>query len=75
MASTQPRLDRKRLTFCFHEYIGYGSYVITYKRAFCSPERLEKYKSVGDLHFIIPGWPEITYPDGTSYFEVNKETS
>lgn len=60
---------KRRYTLCFHEYIGYGSYVISFKRVFCKPDMLERHKRNSSLHFIIPGWPKLTFPDGTPYFD------
>lgn len=53
----------RRYTLIYHDYIGYGSYYISFRRVRCAPSQLEKYKK-DNLHFIVPGWPPITHPDG-----------
>lgn len=56
----------RRYTLIFHNYIGYGSYVIEFKRVRCSPKDLRRYTNgrYGELHYVIEGWPSITGPDG-----------
>lgn len=54
-------MKNKRYTLVFHDYIGYGSYVINIKRTYCGKETLKRYLGGrnGQLHFIISGWPSI----------------
>lgn len=61
-------MKQRKYTLVFHDYIGYGSYVIHFKRVHCKPERLEYYSrnpKHGLLHFVINGWPKITFPNGS----------
>lgn len=55
---------RRRYILVFHSYIGYGSYVVSFKRTTATKAELKR-KIRGDLHFILEGWPKITYPDGS----------
>lgn len=59
----------RRYTLCFHDYLGYGGYNISFKRVFCSKKRLEWYKDHENLHFIISGWPKLYVADFTDYFK------
>jgi hypothetical protein len=61
-------MKRRRWTLVYHRYIGYGSHVIEFKRAHTTAHELqtrERYKR--DLHFVIPGWPPIGWPDGQAW--------
>lgn len=55
----------RRYTLVFHDYIGFGSYVVHFKRVYCKPQRL-KYYHKHNLHFVITGWPKVVHPDGTA---------
>jgi hypothetical protein len=55
----------RRFTLIFHHYIGYGSYVIDIKRIRCRPSALASYRLRDDLHFVISGWPPVSYPNGS----------
>ncbi len=55
----------KRYTFVCHEYIGYGSYVISWRRIRCAPELLQRYlKKDPTIHFVLNGWPKVFGSDG-----------
>jgi hypothetical protein len=54
----------RRYTLIFHHYIGYGSYVIDFKRIRCRPNALASYRLKGDLHFVVSGWPPVSHSDG-----------
>jgi hypothetical protein len=63
----------RRYTIVMHDYIGYGSYNISFRRIRCKPEACEERMrdvSRGVPHFLIPGWPEIQFADGEPYFTV-----
>lgn len=64
-------MDRKqRWTLIYHRYIGYGSYIIEFKRAICCARDLQSRKYTRDcLHFIIEGWPPVAFPDGGAWDE------
>jgi hypothetical protein len=57
-------VNARRYTLVFHTYIGYGSYAIDHRKVTATLKDLEQHKRKGDLHFVIEGWPKITYPDG-----------
>jgi len=63
------RPQRRRWTLVYHHYIGYGSYVIEFKRAFASARELQTNRYIHDLHFIMEGWPLIGFPDGQAWFD------
>ena len=63
----------RRWTLIFHNYIGYGSYIIEFKRVRSKAENLKRYERYGALHFIIPGWPPVAYPDGQAWDVIAKE--
>ena len=58
----------KKYTLIFHRYIGYGGYTVDFERVRCKKLDLEQYKQ-DSLHFIIPGWPPVSYTDGSSVYE------
>lgn len=60
-----------KYTIVVHTYIGHGSYVIGFRRIRCKPEDLPKRMTDvtrGEPHFSIPGWPEVNFPNGVSYY-------
>lgn len=60
-------MTRRRYTLIYHTYIGYGGYNIDFRKVFTTNAELEKIKQQeSDLHFIVQGWPAITYPDQTT---------
>ncbi len=60
--------NRKKYTLVLHEYIGYGSYIIIFKRISGRPSTT----TYPNLHFVIPGWPKIQSTDGALYFDGQK---
>ncbi len=64
-----PTRTARRYTLVFHSYIGYGGYVVDFKRVKANDAQLERMKNLIDLHFVIDGWPRITFSDDVTWFD------
>ena len=61
-------LRRRKWTLVYHRYIGYGSYVIEFRRVTATAPELEHRRYTLDcLHFIVKGWPPIGFPSGEAW--------
>lgn len=67
--------SKKRYTLVLHTLIGGGGdwRIIEFKRIYCNEAILQQKISKMDVHFIVAGWPEVRFPNGSDcYAEYGK---
>ena len=58
-----------KYTMIYHVLIAANYYAIELKRVRCSAAVLKRYQRNPHLHFIVKGWPKISFSSGENYFK------